>query len=120
MQSLLFFLEYIKIKIPIKKLIYLLFKCFLQIQFRYFIQQCGLRDFTSQTIIHPKGLIVYRFIVQIRSSGMQQLTFLKYKTDKILRRYMQYALLKQLATELEHSIILLVISMGLQMFPNST
>ena len=36
-----------------------------------------------------RELIVFRLVVQMKSSGMQQLTFLKYKTDQILRRYMQ-------------------------------
>ena len=65
-----------------------------------------------------RELIVYRLTVQMKSLGMQQLTFLKQETDKILRRH-TVSSSKQLATELEHWLISLVISVGLQMFPNS-
>ena len=65
-----------------------------------------------------RELIVYRLTVQMKTLGMQQLTFLKHKTHKILRRH-TVSSSKQLATELEHWIISLVISVGLQMFPNS-
>ena len=54
----------------------------------------------------------------MKTLGMKQLTFLKHKTDKILRRH-TVSSSKQLATELEHWIISLVISVGLQIFPNS-
>ena len=66
-----------------------------------------------------RELIVYRLTVQMKTLGMQQLTFLKHKTHKILRRH-TVSSSKQLATELEHWIISLVISMGRQVVPNST
>ena len=100
----------------------------LNVSYRYnfniFIQQwCGLRDFsfTSQTTIHPKGtdgLQAYSANEDFRNAAndisnkhTKQIKFLEDNARSPAKR---------LATQLEPLIILQVISMGLQMFPNST